>query len=161
SATPWRIPPMSFRDDALAGHHVVISGGGGAIGLGVVKKLADHGASVTGNDILEPAVAEERLRAGGVNRARTSYVRADRTQASGVDTLIREARSQFGPIHTALCHVGMVTAKPLLEFSEQAWDRTMAVNVKTAFLLGQSAARAMLADRVRGHLIFTTSWVAD
>jgi NAD(P)-dependent dehydrogenase (short-subunit alcohol dehydrogenase family) len=37
----------------------------------------------------------------------------------------------------------------------------MAVNVKTAFLLGQAAARAMVADEIAGHLIFTVSWVAD
>jgi NAD(P)-dependent dehydrogenase (short-subunit alcohol dehydrogenase family) len=37
----------------------------------------------------------------------------------------------------------------------------MAVNVKTAFLLGKNAARAMLDDGISGHLIFTTSWVAE
>jgi NAD(P)-dependent dehydrogenase (short-subunit alcohol dehydrogenase family) len=71
------------------------------------------------------------------------------------------ARSRFGPIHTALCHIGMVIVKPLLEFTSEEWEETMAVNVRTAFLLAQAAARAMLEDRVAGHLIFTTSWVAD
>src|SRR2546422_3237676 len=54
-------------------------------------------------------------------------------------------------IHTALCHVGMVIVKPLLEFTDREWDETMEVNVRTAFLLGQAAARAMLEDRVAGH----------
>ena len=152
---------MCFRDDALAGRHVVISGGCGAIGVGVVKKLTDHGASVTVNDLLETPSAGERLRAAGIDPEKSYYVQADLTQAAGADALVAAARPRFGPIHTALCHVGMVIVKPLLEFTDREWDETMAVNVRTAFLLGQAAARAMLEDRVAGHLIFTTSWVAD
>jgi len=159
---------MSFREDALAGRHVLISGGCGAIGVGIVRALVDHGASVTVNDLLEPEVAAARLRAGcppeaggGTGGERVAYVRADLTLPSETERLVREARARFGPIHTALCHIGTVLPGPLLEVGEEAWDRTMAVNVKTAFLLGQAAARAMLEDGVSGQLIFTTSWVAD
>jgi NAD(P)-dependent dehydrogenase (short-subunit alcohol dehydrogenase family) len=152
---------MCFRDDALSGRHIVISGGCGAIGVGVVKKLTDHGANVTVNDILELAEAEARLRASEVRPEHASYVKADLTQAGEVETFVQAARARFGPIHTALCHVGMVIAKPLLEFSVEEWDRTMAVNVRTAFLLGQAAARAMRADGIAGQLVFTLSWVAD
>jgi NAD(P)-dependent dehydrogenase (short-subunit alcohol dehydrogenase family) len=152
---------MAFRDDALSERHIVISGGCGAIGLGVVKKLTDHGAHVTVNDLLDPAAGESRLREAEINPARIAYVRADMTRAEEVDALVREARARFGPIHTALCHIGTVIPKPLLEVSDEEWDRTMVVNVRTAFLLGQAAARAMIADRVAGQLIFTTSWVAD
>jgi NAD(P)-dependent dehydrogenase (short-subunit alcohol dehydrogenase family) len=153
---------MPFREDALVGQHIVISGGGGAIGLGVVKTLTDHGANMTVNDILEPDTALARLREVGVTENRVAYVKADVTSSAEVARLIQVARAKFGPIHTALCHVGMVIPAPLLKFKESDWDQTMAVNVKTAFLLGQTAARAMIEDRVQsGHLIFTTSWVAE
>ena len=152
---------MCFREDALAERHIVISGGCGAIGVGVVRKLTEHGAKVTINDILESEVAEARLRESEIDLEKTTYVKADLTQASEVDGLVRTARSTFGPIHTALCHVGMVIPKPLLEYAEDEWAETMEVNVKTAFLLGKASARAMLEDEVSGHLIFTTSWVAD
>ena len=52
---------MAFRNDALAGRHIVISGGCGAIGLGIVKKLRAHGAHLTVNDILSDQQATERL----------------------------------------------------------------------------------------------------
>src|SRR4051812_34730641 len=117
---------MSFRDDALMGRHIIISGGCGAIGGGVVKKLTDHGANLTVNDLLEPAEAEARLRAAEIRPERTSYVKADLTRAAEVESLVQAARARFGPIHTALCHAGMVIAKPLLEFSVEEWDQTMA-----------------------------------
>ena len=39
---------MVFRDDALAGLHIVISGGCGAIGLGIVKKINDTRCTCNG-----------------------------------------------------------------------------------------------------------------
>src|SRR5690349_19008728 len=106
---------MTFREDALAGRHILISGGCGAIGVGIVKKLTDHGARVTVNDLLEPAAAEGRLREAGVGMRNTAYVRADLTQEAEVEALVREAKARFGPIHTALCHIGTVIPKPILE----------------------------------------------
>ncbi|MDE0503996.1 MAG: SDR family NAD(P)-dependent oxidoreductase, partial [Candidatus Poribacteria bacterium] len=152
---------MCFREDALIERHIVISGGCGAIGVGIVKKLTEHGARVTVNDILDTASADERLRAAEIDLEKTVYVQGDVTLAEEVETLIERARSRFGPIHTALCHVGMVAPKPLLDYSDEEWTQTMEVNVKTAFLLGKASARAMLEDEVAGHLIFTISWVAD
>lgn len=153
---------MPFRQDALAGQHIVISGGAGAIGLGVVKKLIEHGAVMTVNDIIAPAEALDRLRGAGIDTGKTHYVQGDLTQSDEVAQFIEAARAAFGPIHTALCHIGIVISAPLLEFSEADWDATMNINVKTAFLLAQAAARAMVADGIQtGHLIFTTSWVAE
>lgn len=152
---------MVFRDDALAGQHIIISGGVGAIGLSLVHALTTHGARMTVNDVVEPTEAQRRLSETGVNPANVHYVQGDLTRSTETQRLVESARAHFGPVHTALCHAGMVSAKPLLEFSEDEWDRIMAINVKSAFLLAQASARAMLADGVKGHLIFTTSWVAE
>lgn len=152
---------MTFRSDALAGQHLVISGGLGAIGVVLIKKLTDHGAHMTVNDLLTPQDAQERLRAAAIDPDRVHYVPADLTQEPAAEDLIAAARARFGPVHTALCHVGVVLPGPLLEQPLANWEKSHAVNVNTAFLLGRAAARAMLADRIQGHLIFTTSWVAE
>ena len=141
---------MCFREDSLSGQHIVISGGCGAIGVGIVKKLTDHGANITVNDILEPATAELWLHDAEVNPVRMAYVKADLTQSAEVRMLVGTARSKFGPIHTALCHIGTVIPKPLLEYTADEWDETMVVNVRTAFMLGKTASQAMLEDNVAG-----------
>lgn len=152
---------MCFSRDVLQGRHVLISGGCGAIGMGIVKTLIRHGATITVNDILDQEVAETRLHDNEISSQAWNYVQADLTNVAEVDRLVTVARSHFGPIHTALCHVGKVIPKPLLEYTVDEWDETMAVNVRTAFLLGKAAAQVMLDDKVAGHLVFTTSWVAD
>lgn len=55
----------------------------------------------------------------------------------------------------------MVVACPLVELEEAEWDRVMAVNVRSAFLLAKAASRGMIQDKIRGQLIFTSSWVAN
>lgn len=152
---------MIFHEDVLAKQHLIISGGCGAIGLDVVKKLTDHGARMTINDIVDPAEADSRLREAGVKQDCVHYVPGDLTQSSTAAALVKAARDKFGPIHTALCHVGIVIPGPLLDFKESDFDLTLASNVKTAFLLAQASARAMLEDGIPGHLIFTASWVAE
>jgi NAD(P)-dependent dehydrogenase (short-subunit alcohol dehydrogenase family) len=152
---------MTFRTDALVGQHILISGGAGAIGVSIVKKLTDHGAHMTVNDILEPDDAQQHLQAAGVELSAVHYAQGDLTQAPAVDQLVTEAHAKFGPIHTALCHVGVVIPGPLIDVTLQAWEQTYAVNARSAFLLGQAAARSMLADGLQGQLIFTSSWVAQ
>ena len=152
---------MAFRNDALGGRHIVISGGCGAIGLGIVNKLMAHGANVTVNDILSDQLATDRLSQNGIEVEKTNYIKADLTDPDETDMLVNAARERFGPIHVTLCHIGMVIPKPLLDYSAAEWDETMSVNVRTAFLLGTAASRSMLKDGVKGQLIFTTSWVAD
>ena len=84
---------MCFREDALAGRHIVISGGCGAIGLGIVKKLTEHGAKVAVNDILDTATAETRLRDAEIDLENIVYVQADLTRAEDVETLVATAQS--------------------------------------------------------------------
>lgn len=152
---------MVFSSDALLGQHIIISGGAGAIGVGIVAALTQHGARVTINDLVTPLEAYKRLDAAGIDRTRIEYVRGDLTQPDQVSRFIEAARKRFDAIHTALCHAGIVQAAPILQVSEAEWDQHLAVNLKGAFLLAQAAARSMQADKVRGQLIFTSSWVAS
>ena len=152
---------MSFRVDALADKHIIISGGAGALGCHIVSRLTAHGASMTVNDIVAEHLALERLSTAGVDLGRVYYCQADVTQEDEVNALVAKAHAQFGPLQVALCHTGMVAPGLLLDYPLEDWQRTQQVNVTSAFLLGRAAARSMLADDIAGQLVFTTSWVAD
>jgi len=101
---------------------------------------------MTVNDIIDSATAEERFASAEINSESVVYVRGDLTKSDDVTRLVQTARDRNGPMHIALCHVGMAGNSPLLEVTEQDWDRMMAVNTKTAFLLGQAASRSMIED---------------
>ncbi|MGB1285238.1 MAG: SDR family NAD(P)-dependent oxidoreductase [Aggregatilineales bacterium] len=152
---------MTFTKDALAGQHIVISGGVGALGTGIVKKLTEHGAKMTVNDIRPTDEALDHLAVAGINTENIQYVQADLTQKSGVEHLMQQAIEKFGDIHTALCHAGMVTTVKLIDVDVDEWDTVMAVNVRAAMLLAQVSVRQMIAQQIKGQVIFTSSWVSE
>ena len=136
---------------------ILITGGAGAIGRVVVQVLLDHGAKVIVNDVL----TDDDARGVLPQREHLAYVQADTTQADAVTTLFDKAERGLGLPNVVCCHAGMVAAHPVTEYSIKEFDALMNLNVRSAFLVAQEAARRWTAQGVRGHLIFTTSWVQD
>jgi NAD(P)-dependent dehydrogenase (short-subunit alcohol dehydrogenase family) len=152
---------MCFQRTMLNEHHIVISGGCGAIGLGLVKSLVSHGARVTVNDVLTEEEAERRLSEAEIDPSRVVYHKADLTADDQTASLLAFARAHFGPVDTALCHAGVVISGPLVHFSAADWNRTISTNLTSAFLLGKHAASQMIEENRKGQLVFTSSWVSE
>jgi NAD(P)-dependent dehydrogenase (short-subunit alcohol dehydrogenase family) len=151
---------MTFTPDALASENIIISGGCGALGTAIVKRLTDHGAKVTVNDILPTDEGTAHIAGADVADDRFHYVQANLTQPDEATRLLSEAENAFGPVTTALCHLGMVVSGSILDIEPDVFDQVMDLNVKSAFLLGKAVANAAVAADRPAHLIFTTSWVA-
>ena len=137
----------------LSGKKILITGGAGAIGQVVVRALAEHGAALAVNDI----VADADAPAG----ERIHYFQADATQPAPVADLFDRVETAMGLPDVVCCHAGMVEAFAVQDYPLDSFDRLMALNLRSAFLVAQAAARRWIAAGQPGHLIFTTSWVQD
>lgn len=151
----------TFRDDCLAGKGILITGALGAIGQVVVTALIGNGATVVANDILSDEEANSVFVKNGWPAARYQYVRANITKSNEVERLLASTLGKIGKLNVALCHAGMVLARPFLKYSEQDWDHIIELNLKGSFLTAQAAARVMADQKTAGKIIFTTSWVQD
>ena len=123
----------------LTGRRVLVAGGGG-IGGACARAFADAGASVAVVDlseaVLEPLDGERAHDdPGGPDRAR-------RGRAGVAETIDR-----LGGLDVLLHAVGMNDRRPILDFTEDEWDRIITVNLSTLFSLGQAAGRHMVAQR--------------
>lgn len=152
---------MAFASNCLQGKSILITGGLGAIGKVVVGKLLEHSARVTVNDIVAEAEGQKWVQAACGASDKCVYVNADVTTAAGAQALVDKAVQSFGAVDVALCHAGMAQSCSILDYPEQDWDRIVRVNLRSAFLVAQAAARAMVAQNVKGKIIFTSSWVQD
>ena len=152
---------MAFAADCLQGKVILITGGVGAIGKIVVRKLLAHSASVVVNDILAEHEAQEWMQATGCAADRCVYISADVTTTAGAQALVEKAIQPFGAVDIALCHAGMAQSCSILDYAEQDWDRIVRVNLRSAFVVAQAAAHAMVARKTEGKIIFTSSWVQD
>jgi len=77
----------------------------------------------------------------------------DVTEATFCTALVERAREQFGGLNVLVNNAGIGIFEPFLEHSEATWDRTLSVNLKSVFLLGQQAARLMVAQGQGGAIV--------
>ncbi len=145
----------------LTGRVILITGGCGAIGRVVVQVLAEHGATVIANDIVPDNEAVQMLASTGVQSPNIGYCRADATQPDTVQSMFQQVEEKYGLPSIVCCHAGMAGSYPIDQYPVEGFDSLFNLNVRSAFLVAQTAAQRWLQHKVRGHLIFTTSWVQD
>ena len=141
----------------LSSKTIFITGGAGAIGRVVVQALVAHGAQVAVNDVIAPDYAHAVL----PKNERVGYFRGDLTQPPQVQHTFDSVESVMGLPNVVCCHAGMVMAAPVQDYPLADYDQLMNLNTRSAFIVAQEAAKRWLRAGVQGHLIFTTSWVAD
>lgn len=121
----------------------LVTGASKGVGKGIALELARQGAAVAVNYHSDTAGAEataaEIRSAGG----RATTVRADVASKQQVDEMFDRVLAEFGRLDILVNNAGIQTWKPLLDLTEEEWDRVLDVNLKGCFLCTQRAARAM------------------
>jgi rhamnulose-1-phosphate aldolase/alcohol dehydrogenase len=143
------------RPKPLAGRIAVVTGGGSGIGRAVAHRLAAEGACVVVADRDGEAAARVAAEIGSPDVA--VPVVADVTDASAVVSLVDTAALAFGGVDLVVNNAGLSVSKPLLETSENDWDLQHDVMAKGSFLVSRETARAMIAQRMGGDIVYISS----
>lgn len=151
----------SFAKDCLEGKSILITGGLGAIGRVAVTQLLNHSARVAVNDVFPEENARVVFQEEKWATDRALYIPADVTRSEAAKEVVARTVDAFGRVDVALCHAGMGHSCPIIDYPEPDWDKIMDINLKSAFLVAQASARAMIQQSVKGKIIFTSSWVQD
>src|SRR3954469_15256259 len=136
----------------LDGRVAVVSGGSGGIGVRLCEALAGVGARlvVIGRDASRAGAALDQAGGNGI------AVAADVTKKEEADHAIGLAQQAFGRVDVIINAVGGGAGgapSPAEECPESGWDRILALNLPSALLPTQAAARAMIAGRNGGRVL--------
>jgi NAD(P)-dependent dehydrogenase (short-subunit alcohol dehydrogenase family) len=139
----------------LNGKVAIVSGGATGVGGAASRLFAAEGARVAVLDIdanAAAATAQAVTDAGG----QAMVAVADVSQAQQVQQAVAQVVQRWGTVDVLFNHAGSIVVKPFLETTEEEWDRLMAVNVKSMYLVTREVLPHMLAAG-RGAIVCTSS----
>lgn len=126
------------------GKNVIVTGGARGIGRAIVDAFVREGARVLAADIDREGL--ERMRAAAQARDRIGTSVVDIGRAEEARRMVREAIERLGRIHVLVNNAGVMPSGPVLEVTEETWDRTFDVNVRGPFFATQVAAEHMIEN---------------
>jgi 3-oxoacyl-[acyl-carrier protein] reductase len=134
-------------DGDLAGRVALVTGASRGIGRAIALALAGAGADVAVNCRERGRSAEETADAVRAEGRRALAIAADVADARAVEGMVRAAEAELGPVDLLVNNAGVAIPRDLDELTEEDFDRTLAVNLKGAFLCTQAVLPGMRARR--------------
>jgi 3-oxoacyl-[acyl-carrier protein] reductase len=125
----------------------LVTGGGRGIGKAIALSLAEAGANVAVNYRDHAQSAEAVVDAIKRLGRTATAVRADVSDAAAVAAMIAAIDRRLGGVDVLINNAGIALHRGLDELTEADFDRTIAVNLKSAFLCTQAALTRMRANR--------------
>ena len=143
----------------LNGRVALVTGGSRGIGAAIALALANSGAAVAVN--YRERAADAEAVAGKIKTAggRAMTVRADVSQGADVTRMVAEIAAALGPIDILVNNAGIAIIRDLDHLTEEDFDRTILVNLKSAFLCTQAVVPSMRARRW-GRIVNVSSGAA-
>jgi NAD(P)-dependent dehydrogenase (short-subunit alcohol dehydrogenase family) len=146
----------------LDGKSALITGGGGGIGRATAIAMAHEGARVAVADYAAETAAET---VAMVNAAggQAITLTGDVTRARDVKTMLDDTLVAYGRIDCAFNNAGIAgyqvdaSGKKTADWSEESFDRMIAVNLKGVWLCMRAEIRQILSQKSGGSIVNTGS----
>ncbi|MBA3453139.1 MAG: 3-oxoacyl-ACP reductase FabG [Deltaproteobacteria bacterium] len=152
---------MAIIDKALEGKVALVTGGSRGIGRGIAVALGRRGAKVIINfasreDAAREAAAE--VEAVGGQAAISGF---DVANSAAVTEAIKAIGKDHGSLDILVNNAGVAVNGMLMRFTDDAWAKTMTVNLNGAFHCLRAASMLILKAKSAGRIINITSVVGE
>ena len=127
----------------LAGKVAFITGFGSGLGQAIAVLFAREGAGVVGTSTTEAKGRETvaMIEKGG---GKTLFRAGDVSNSTQMKSIMEDGVKRFGGLDIVVNSAGVRTNGSITEITEEAWDRTIDVNLKGVFVVSRLAIPEML-----------------
>jgi cyclopentanol dehydrogenase len=133
--------------DRLKGKVALITGGARGIGRATAELFAREGAAVISGDVLDAEDSAE---------SPVEFVRLDVTKDHEWKGVVDRIVSKHGKIDVLMNNAAICLYEPILETTEEMWDRVLAIDLKSIFF-GMRAVLPRMIARKQGSIINVAS----
>jgi short-subunit dehydrogenase len=131
----------------------LITGAGSGIGRALAKQLASRGYAIAAIDLRSEAL--ETLALELANR-RAAWAIADVTDRRSLRAAVADLQKRLGPVDLLVASAGIGMGTPALEFSAEAFENIVRVNLLGVANSIEAVLPSML-ERKRGHIVGLSS----
>jgi glucose 1-dehydrogenase len=131
----------------------IVTGAAQGLGLAIARRFVEEGARVLLADLNAGALA------GVAQQLGQPSVVVDVAQRADVQRMVAYATERMGPVDVLVNNAGVFRSASLLELSEDDFDLTLAVNLKSV-LFGIQAVAPQMIERRRGSIVNVASVAA-
>ena len=129
--------------ERFKGQVAIVTGSGQGIGKGIAKRLAREGATVVIAEF-NTETAAAAVQAIENENGRAMAYPVDISDAPAVQKMVADVVAKFGHINILVNNAGIVQTKPMMDLTEEDWDRIIAVNQRGTFFCLQAVAAQMI-----------------
>ncbi len=142
-------------DDRVA----LVTGASRGIGKAIALKLAEHGAKVAVNYLSRAGEGEAVAASIRAKGGQALAVGADVSMRGAVEAMVGKILARLGPVDLLVNNAGVAMRRGIDDLSEADFDRTIATNLKSAFLCTQAVVAGM-RERGFGRIVNISSGAA-
>lgn len=137
----------------------VVTGGTRGIGLAIVKKYLENGASVALSGSRQETV-EKALEGLAQYKDRVMGIWPDLCDPEAVAAAFASVKERFGSLDILANNAGISSRTSLYDYTLEEFSKILDINLKAVFVCSQAAARIM-KEQGGGSIINTSSMVGE
>jgi NAD(P)-dependent dehydrogenase (short-subunit alcohol dehydrogenase family) len=138
-------------DMRLQDRIAIVTGAGSGNGRAIAIGMAREGADVIIPDVNQQGAEATAQDIAALGR-QTLVLHTDVSKLSDIEAMVKATMDRFGRIDILVNNAGVIVRQPMLEVTEETWDRILDINLKGVFFCTQAVARVMIRQG-RGKII--------
>ena len=131
----------------------IVSGAGRNIGEAICKLFVQEGAKVAVVDLDPERSSRVAAEINTTRPGKAIPMVCDVSSANSVEKMVRLVEKELGGVDILVNNAAWTDHKTIFDITEEEWDRTMNVCLRSVWYCTRSAARVMIDQKKKGKII--------